>query len=341
LKYRFFSFLLLTGFIVLTGCKQSSTGPNSSGWLCATQHAPFAARYGIAGTVFNNEIWVIGGAQGSGANNSSVTTYYGDIWHSPNGSSWTVANGNPPFGKRYGAQALSFGGKIWLIGGNNEGTVRNDVWSSSDGVTWQQVTTNPSLPNRVDFGAIVFNGAMWIMGGWGGSYAMNDVWTSADGTNWTNVGANPVFERRWGFALTSYNNALWVITGAKNGPSPTEGYGDVWTSPNGVSWTQVSNAKLSKIYYGGAAVANNEIWLTMGIYIYGGHAIALTDTPQPDTCTTIDGINWFSSTSPYQARFNSLNLSFQNQAWVIGGCGYQKQGATAIPVYFNDVWHSP
>ena len=73
-------------------------------------------------------MWIVGGAAGDA--NGSVTYWYGDVWSSGNGSSWSKATDCGPFGERYGSNTLSFNGKMWLIGGNNKGQFKNDVWNT-------------------------------------------------------------------------------------------------------------------------------------------------------------------------------------------------------------------
>lgn len=277
-------------------------------------------------------MWVIGGASSDAS--ASVTYWYGDVWSSGSGSGWNQATGAAPFGGRYGSQALSYNGLLWLIGGNQSGTLKNDIWNSPDGTNWTQVLANLPVGNathfspREDFGAIVFNNAMWVLGGWATS-SKNDVWTSLDGVNWNQVTAVAAFSGRWGFSMCVYNNLLWVFGGVSGGPIPTTGHSDVWNSPDGANWTKVSDFNpFGNLYYSQAAILNNEILLTAGYEFTWGSRNYLK--------TTSDGINWVTTDPTFPNRFYHLGLLFNNQAWIIGGMDNYK-----ARTYYNDVWHSP
>jgi len=291
-------------------------------------------------------MWVAGGAaEGSGG----TTVYFSDVYSSGNGSSWQQTNGSAPFGGRFGSQMLSFNGQLWLIGGNSDGALKNDVWSSTDGVTWTNVLPNNYTPGpnqfngREDFGAVVFNNLMWVIGGWAGA-SKNDVWSSPDGVTWTQVLANGTagaghFAGRWGFACLVYNNAIWILNGASSasaGTNPTAAYGDVWTSTDGSTWSQVSTGKLHPLYYEQAVVSSsNLIFLTLG-YLWNGWGA------QPYQVTSSDGITWSQAGVGYPQRFGHLSLEYNNSIWVMGGCNNVclTNPCPTTVTYYNDVWSS-
>jgi hypothetical protein len=298
-----------------------------------TAHAPFAGRYGLSGTVFNNSMWVIGGASSNA--NASVTYWYNDVWSSPDGAHWNLVNGNAPFGGRFGSQVLSYNDKLWLIAGNQSGTLMNDVWSSSDGVSWTQVLANaaPSGSHfgvREDLGAAVFNNQMLIMGGTASSVSYNDVWSSIDGITWNQLSSGN-FPSRWGFATAVFNNRIWIMDGAAGGPSPSKVFSDTWNSLDGITWTQATNyAAPGEIYFLQAVVHQGQIWKTGGYVYVGGGATN-------EVYNSSDGSNWnFLSDPPFPQRFYHLSLSFNNQVWIIGGMDNFKTYN-----YYNDVWHGP
>jgi cysteine-rich repeat protein len=85
-----------------------------------------------ASVVFNNKMWVFGGAQGS--------SDYGDkILVSPTGvSGWTEAGTIPVALSQ--AEAVVYNNEILLIGGKlQDGSDSEKVWKSSDGVMWVEV----------------------------------------------------------------------------------------------------------------------------------------------------------------------------------------------------------
>lgn len=165
---------------------------NGTTWTQVLANAPWPA-YPQASevqmaVVFNNEIWI-------STEVHSSPYLIAEVWHSSNGSAWTQAP-NAPWGDPYriGYSSVSFGGKLWILGGvvyNNSYSDSNDVWSSLDGITWAQSATPPWL-GREGHASVVFNGNMWVIGGrhsFGGGYNFNDSWYSSNGTTWTQ--ANP------------------------------------------------------------------------------------------------------------------------------------------------------
>ncbi len=325
-------------------CTKSPTSPGVGKWEEATSDAFSAGRYGLAGTVFNDAMWAIGGASGP------VTTYYSDVYSSGNGSNWTKVNGNAPFGGRYGSQALSYNGQLWLIGGNNSGTLMNDVWSSPDGNNWTQVLAPSTIVStsqftpREDFGALVFNNAMWVIGGFSGAGPNNDVWTSTNGTSWTEVladgagGANQ-FQERWGLSTAVYDNLMWVIGGA-SGPSSgsvSAAFDDVWNSANGSAWTRAAvSTPFGGAYYEQTAVnAENLLAVTGGALYYDG-----TSTSEYEYDTSGNGVNWNTALAPFPPRFYHLSLAYDNYVWVIAGCDNFCDSPSCGVTYLNDVWYT-
>lgn len=348
---RYFPFILIL-FLVSAGCSNSPTSPNGSGqWVEATSKAfSSGGRYGLAGTVFNNAMWAIGGAANTGTSSSPVTTYYPEVWSSANGATWSEANGNAPFGGRYGSQVLSYNGSLWLIGGNKNGVFQNDVWSSPDGVNWTNVLANTITPGpnqftpREDFGAVVFNPgtglAMWVIGGFDGT-DRNDVWSSTDGINWTKVVAKAPFAGRWGLSTTAYNNEIWVFGGATSTTAdsdPTQAYGDAWFSANGNAWTEATSYGGYGLLYFTQVVPNsnnNLLWLTAG-FLWNNWG------SQDVVSTSANGSQWSGGVSNFPQRFYHLSLAYNNSVWVIGGCDDFCNTPSGCPVtYLNDVWHNP
>ena len=298
-------------------------------------------------------MWAIGGAAGN--SDGSVTYYYSDVYASGNGSSWSKVNAGAPFGGRYGSQVLSYNGKLWLIGGNSNGTLMNDVWNSSDGVSWVQVLapsagTATQFTPREDFGAVVYNNAMWVIAGFSvGNSSHNDVWSSTDGINWTQVLADGAytanhFEGRWGLSAVAYNNLMWIIDGATGSSSGavSYGFGDVWNSGNGSVWTRQTNASVATPF-GPDHYEQTVVNAANLMAVTGGELdVDRGWGPQYEYDTSSDGVNWNSSSAAYPPRFYHLSLEYNGNVWVIGGCN---NVCTSIPcptspTYFNDVWYT-
>jgi leucine-zipper-like transcriptional regulator 1 len=334
--------LLLGLFPLLAGCPSNTpTSPGSGVWEEMTSNAFSGGRYGLAGTVFNNQMWAVGGA----AYNGSATVYYGDVYSSSSGSSWTKVNAGAPFGGRYGSQLLSFNGGLWLIGGNNNGTLRNDVWNSTDGNGWTRVLastpagTATQFSPREDFGALVYNGSMWVIGGWDGKNE-NDVWSSTDGITWTDVSpakkCSCKFAARWGLSTAVFNNQMWVFAGASSNTAtenPDTLYGDAWNSAGGAAWTEAATyGGYGLLCYTQVVPLGSLLRLTGGYYIYGG---------RNETASSPDGIQWTQANAAFPPRFYHLSLAYDNYVWVIGGADDYCDQANGCPVsYLNDVWRA-
>jgi hypothetical protein len=340
---------LIVSFLLNQGCsKKNPTGPNGGVFGEVTAHALWSPRYGMGGAVFNNEMWVVGGAWGIAG---SVTQYYGGVYNSSNGSQWTqtLGDNNGYFGNRYSPGVLSYGGKLWVIGGNQSGALKNDVWNSPDGTNWTQVATvAPIFTPREDFISIVYNGAMYIIGGWDNSPEA-DIWKSINGANWTlvnpalNTGAIPTyklgFTPRWGSAATVFNGLIWILQGDGGNPFSSANLagssnGDEWTF-DGATLTLVTlgpdigNMPYPMLYH--QITANNGLlWLTPGsapgALTFDGYY------------TSADGLNWSWGNS-YPPRCGHVALSYNSQDWVMGGYNNQCNTTPSCAItYYNDVW---
>jgi len=93
---------------------------------------------------------------------------------------WVLVNRQAAFAPRDGAGALSFRGRMWLLGGWNPGDkvhfpriCSNEVWSSADGAAW--TLEKPNTPWRPRHAASVFvhAGALWMVAG---NNMESDVW---------------------------------------------------------------------------------------------------------------------------------------------------------------------
>jgi hypothetical protein len=146
---------------------------------------------------------------------------------------WERATAKAPFAPRDGAGALTFDGRMWLLGGWNPGdkkhfprTCNNEVWSSANGKDWRLDKANTFLDKTFDSakdwegrhtaGDVVHRNKMWIVGGDvnQGHYHF-DVWNSGDGKAWTHVNAGkPVPWRPRALHYTvAFKDKIWVIGG--------------------------------------------------------------------------------------------------------------------------------
>jgi hypothetical protein len=218
---------------------------SSDGISWAPVQNDLPCNFSQTGFVYDGKMWVIGGTAGP---NSDVR-----IWSSVNGINWVLVNGNTPLG---GGSSLTghtvniFQNKIWVLGGYASGFL-NQVWCSADGgVTWgapPNCSNNSGLVApwsvRTHHSSLVFNNELWIFGGHnnGGSVA-DAVWRSLDGINWTPVSITGTSPFPRALNLASIWNGSIVLVGGWTGWTPLSIHKDVWTSKDGVQWSQVTSS---------------------------------------------------------------------------------------------------
>jgi hypothetical protein len=227
---------------------------------------------------FDNELWISGGATGT-----DNTTQFADVWHSADGGSWTRATQNAAFGERTAHTMVTFNGQMYVIGGVSGTTILGDVWRSSDGVTWTLAAAAPFDP-RYRGRAEVFGGRLWIFGGTNTSGPLTDAWSTADGVTWRLETATVAPLPRYGFMLTAHAGRLYI----SGGSTLTGGlvhYNDVWSSADGITWTQVTaGPRFTPRRLHGFLSFDNKLWVLGGVD---------AKYPYNDIWSSADnGVNW-------------------------------------------------
>jgi len=214
--------IIITLIMAFTSCSDDDTNKDNPTELDLTinletaqdQIGDFACN---AMTLFNNNVWSIGGAR------SATSNFNNEVWNSSNGSAWisgsTWTNNfeTAPFGNVAYHDVVIFNNRLYVIAADVN-TRNMKVWSSADGENWTEDTSN-AFSARVSHKTVVFNNAMYVIGGEGGpsNIRLNEIWTSTDGINWSIISNNAsVFpEINWHTA-TVYNNKVWIIGGRTN-----------------------------------------------------------------------------------------------------------------------------
>ena len=208
--------------------------------------------------------------------------FFKDVWRSEDGVDWELMTDDaewaklpketvfpgPPCGApatqgRAGLSAVSFKGKLWVLGGSqgddlsiNAGPdcrqVFNDVWYSQDGSEWRLATDDAPWEARAGGVALVKGGWLYFMGGEKGFTGeddyFNDVWRTKDGRNWEEVtgpeGAG--WSPRPGHKCSVVANHFVCMGGfAALDPFPPNfdtNPSDIWISKDGANWEKVSNS---------------------------------------------------------------------------------------------------
>lgn len=139
---------------------------DSIDWLPRSHHTT---------TVFDGKLWLIGGQIDYTSNKRN------DVWTSENGASWSEETAlTLPNEGVYGHTALSYGDKLWIMGGfSNAGK----IWETDGSYAWAEVTPNEGemWSDRSYHTCLNFKGKMWVLGGSHGTLSQgliyrNDVW---------------------------------------------------------------------------------------------------------------------------------------------------------------------
>jgi len=268
---------------------------------CLTEQTPRGMlmarkRPGLA-TAFTGTVGV---GQGITNYQNHIYSISGDTFNVLTGSSaaFTALQATPTaaFGKRVGPITVGFNGFLYVMGGiNSSGTALNDVWKSADGINWTLVTSSAPWSARSKGQAIVLNNTLYLMGGATGANGTHfgDVWSTTDGINWTQLNANAWPGRRR-FGAMVMGGQIWICGGAgktsntsPDGFYPNTKYSDVWSTSNGITWTQVANtspwvARSDHAFY--------SIGSTM--YVCGGLLIDAFANATSDLWSSTNGSTW-------------------------------------------------
>ncbi len=229
---------------------------------------------------------------------------------------WKKVTSSAGWSARSTHTSVVFNGKIWVIGGFDDGGTKNDVWSSSDGKNWTKETSSAGWSARWHHTNVVFNHKIWVIGGFDGN-SKNDVWSSSDGKNWTKETSAAGWSARAGHTSVVFNHKIWVIGGSNKN--------DVWSSSDGKNWTKETSAADWSGRSGHTSVVfNHKIWVMGGTD--GGNT--------NNVWSSSDGKNWTKETSSagWGVRQYHTSVVFNDKIWVIGGLG---DGSRE-----NDVWSS-
>ena len=189
------------------------------------------------------------------------------------------------------------------------------------GASWQQSTASADWDDRFAHTSVVFKNKIWVLGGKGGSYR-NDVWSSSNGTSWTEATDGSA---RWSARLdhTSivFKNKIWVL-GGYYGVTFTA-YDDVWSSSNGINWTQATDDAGWSARSGHTSVVfDDKMWVLSGC------------CGKNDVWSSSNGSDWsrVTNNAGWSARVGHTSVVFDNKMWVLGGSNRDND--------YNDVWFS-
>jgi hypothetical protein len=284
-----------------------------------TAAASWQARDSQGEVVYRNRLWLLGGWF------NSFEAPPRDVWNSVDGKSWTLVAKEAPWLHSDLPMSITFKNRMWMMGGWYNGRLPGHsasaaVWSSQDGVQWRKVTANAGWSPRIAAALVEFKGRMWVLGGTGNYYfgdarsLKNDVWSSADGRTWKKETENAGWAPRAYHQAVVLDGRIFIIGGGNYVPEYA-GYNDVWSSADGVHWTQVTQAAPwpPRLWFS-AAVYRSRMW------VLGGWS-KIPDTNWGDVWYSRDGREWtqLKSRVIWKERHEHSVWVFRDKLWVGGG----------------------
>ncbi len=195
------------------------------GWR-PVEEAQFGLRTIHITGVFDGKLWLMGGQRIEMRVSSpwpgAPAQVFNDVWSSTDGATWTETPTVGPMWAPRGLvdNAVSFNGRMWLIGG---GTYEdpgvgiewrdfyNDVWSTADGAHWEKVPELAPFKAREYHNVAVFDGRLWVIGGYDTDNS-GEAWYTTDGRNWYN-GSKADFAPRHAASVWVYNGDMYIGAG--------------------------------------------------------------------------------------------------------------------------------
>lgn len=321
--------LLIAVLTVLLHRADAPAAGQQVDWQRIAETTEFAPRDSCGELVLNDRMWLLGGWL------SSYEDPPRDVWSSPDGKQWTRAAESAPWKHSDFAMTLAFRDRMWVMGGWHGGrlahaSASSQVWSSTEGHDWTQQTASAGWSPRMASGAVVFKDRMWILGGVQKYYfgtdddLLSDVWCSEDGVHWECKTERAPWTPRAYHVAVAFRDRLWVLGGGNYLPN-YQAHNDVWSSADGVNWTQETEAAgwPPRIWFS-ACTYRDHLW------VLGGWS----NNPAQnwnDVWYSADGKQWHALKTPtiWKPRHEHSAYVFQDKLWVVGG--------HAAPLT-NDVW---
>ena len=163
-------------------------------WKNTVKHAPWGKRAGGYAFVYENEIYLMGGANCDPreipCNINGKRNYFTDVWKSNDGDNWQQIATNISCMTREGLIIVPKDDIFYLFGGDNgfEGPYFNDVHISKDkGKSWQLLTEHAQWSARTGQVGVLLGKYLIVLGGYPD---LTDMWRSTDGQTWELVTDN-------------------------------------------------------------------------------------------------------------------------------------------------------
>jgi hypothetical protein len=303
-----------------------ATAPDGAAWHQIAAESSWAPRDSHAVYSIGDGIVVYGGWSDSTAQSPR------DMWASSDGVFWTHISDEAASSYSDLAPVAYAFGRYWMTTGWKNGRLEDggagrEIWSSKDGLSWSLIREAPPFSARVGAALVAFKGQLWMFGGTADYYSedmtslKNAVWTSSNGITWRRVLATAPWAPRTFFNAAVLGDKLYLVGGGNYLPQ-TFGYSDVWSTEDGVNWTQETAD--------GGWVP--RIWSTLvafrgALWLMGGW----TGENTQDVWWSKDGKTWTQMpNAPWSRRHATAATVFNDQIMLLGG--------NSDGVLTSDVW---
>lgn len=271
--------------------------------------------------VHDDKLWAFAGLVVNGPAKNYVLS-------STDGATWDLVTNAPQWGERGGMAVTSHAGKLWLVGGHDEGRsdgnpgrLYNDVWSSSNGADWNPVANAAQWSPRANAHLLSLDGSLVLIGG--ENYRAEDhlewigeAWGSKDGENWTKLNADLPFSLSTDVhPPVVYDDKIWVV-GAYTNDNPSL----IWNSLDGSQWQKVvTDQSWKPRTYVSVLPHQGKLWAFGGFNLTGDYDILISESVNEIEWTT-DGKSW-TTVLEYEdeARFTFEQMySARGRMWSFG-----------------------
>jgi hypothetical protein len=176
---------------------------NGTEWKQVVVNAQWSKRRWHSVVVFDDRLWVIGGALSSGFRDKTPTEFVNDVWSSADGIEWRLENESTPLVFESGLTAVVFRNEILAVSGTGQ------VWSSKNAKDWKQIARDLPWAGNGGSGTLVFDEKVWVLGG----INRTEAWSSIDGKLWRReFSAAPWSKRNTEYSVV-FKDKIWLFSG--------------------------------------------------------------------------------------------------------------------------------
>jgi len=276
--------------------------------------------------VFNNKLYVLGGARTFGADkygNPAEVEDWG--WGSPMKQIRSWHSYSTSDGETFSCDTV--GAKLYDTAAGTE-------TAAGKALTYTYLNT------------VVLGNRMYMKGGYlfgfGMAQGARALAQTTDGKNWNRITVDDAdgtcdVARRVGDSFFSFKGKLWCVGGFTNFIEPDNMCTDVYSSADGISWTAEGTANgLPRIYHAKAVAADNVV------YLVGGEILNDDNTGRTlsdKIYRSVDGVNWEAVDVPasFAARRNAAaTVMMNNTVWIFGGFNTATSDSYGYPCGVTD-----